>query len=182
MKIGRSLECSAHLAAVARTISLRPRRLHGRPARTIQQTKLNSGAINHSTHDAAERVDLTHEMSLRNAADGRVTRHLTHEIQIKSNKPGFRAQTRRGRGRLTAGVAGANHNHIEAFIKRHHYFPIQNVAKISDSISSVVVSPVIWPNNFNALCSGANTSSSLRRSRSDARATSSSRRALQSKS
>jgi hypothetical protein len=161
MQIRRRFECSPHLVAVTRTIRLRSRGLHRRATRTIQQPKLDSGSVNDAPHDSAERIDLPHQMTFRNAADRGITRHLTHHIEIERDQAGFRAESRsRGRS-FTPGVAGANHNDIKTLVERHPYLPIQNVAKISDSISSVVVSPVICPNNLSALCNGARTNSSL---------------------
>ena len=182
MKIRGGFKRAPHLGAIAHAIGLRSRRLNRRTTRSIEQPKLNAGAINDAAHDAAERVNLAHEMAFRNSANRRIARHLTDQIEIQRNQTGFRAESRRGRRRLAARVAGADHNYIKYFIKRHDYFPIQNVANISDSISSVVVSPVICPRNFNALCSGTSTSSSLCRSRNAARATSSSRCVLHNRS
>jgi hypothetical protein len=161
MKIAGCFERPAHLASISHAVRLRSRRLHGRATRAIKQTKLNSRAIDNSTHDAAKRVYLSHEMALGDSADRGITRHLPDEIEIQSDQPCLGAEARRSRCGFTAGMARANHDYIENLIKRHHYFPIQNVAKISDKISSVVVSPVIWPRNLNALCNGTRTSSSL---------------------
>jgi hypothetical protein len=36
-----------------------------------------SRSVGNSTHDATERIDLTHEMSLGDPTDCRVTRHLS---------------------------------------------------------------------------------------------------------
>src|ERR1700752_779469 len=121
-------------------------------------------------------------MPFRNSADGGIAGHLPHEIEIQCNQSGFGAETSRGRRSLTTCMAGADHDYIEDLIKRHSYFPIQNVANIPDSISSVGVSPVIWPKNFNALCRGTSTSSSLCRSPKAVRAASSSRRVLHKRS
>src|ERR1041384_3829319 len=109
-------------------------------------------------------------MPFRNSTNRRVARHLADEIKIQRDQSGFSAETSCGRRGLTTSMAGANHDYIEDLIKRHIYFPIQNVANISDSISSVVVSPVIWPKNFNALCRGTKTSSSLCRAANVVRA------------
>src|SRR6185436_6101807 len=117
-------------------------------------------------------------MSFRNSTDSGIAGHPTDEIEIQRDQSSFCAQSSCGRRGLTTSMAGADHDYIEDLVKRHNYFPIQNVANISDSISSVVVSPVIWPKNFNALCKGTSTNSSLCRSLNAARAASSSRRVL----
>src|SRR5829696_8292421 len=57
MQIGRGFERTSHLGAVSHAIRLRPRRLDCRTARTIEQSKLNSRAIDDATHNSAERID-----------------------------------------------------------------------------------------------------------------------------
>src|SRR6185369_11068532 len=182
MEIRGRFKRAPHLGAIAHAIRLGSWRLNRRAARSIEQSKLNASTIDDAAHDAAERVDLAHEMSLRNSTNRGIARHLTDEIEIQRNQACFSAESRRGRRRLAARMASANHDYIECLIKRHFYFPMQNVANISDSISSVVVSPVICPRNFNALCSGTSTNSSLCRSRNATRAASSSRCVLHNRS
>jgi hypothetical protein len=38
---------------------------------------LDSGSVDDPTHDAAEGIDFSDKVSLRNSADGGVTRHLS---------------------------------------------------------------------------------------------------------
>src|SRR5688572_21596842 len=177
MQIWSGFQRPAHLGAIAHAIRLRPRRLHGRSARTIKEPKLNASAVDDAAHDSAQRINLSHQVPLGDPSDRWIARHLPDEIEVQRDQPGLSTQpSSRGRG-LAAGVSGADHNHVENFIERHRfpsYLPIQNVAKISDRISSVVVSPVICPKYLNALCSGTSTSSSLCRSRKAAWANSSS--------
>jgi hypothetical protein len=141
MEIRSRFERAPHLRAITHAVRLRAWRLNRRPARAVEQTKLDTGSIDDATHNAAERVDLADEMSFRNAANGRIAGHLTDEVKVQSNQAGLRAESRRGRRCLAASMAGANHDYIKCLVKRHDYFPIQNVANISDSISSVVVAP-----------------------------------------
>src|SRR6185369_9559977 len=82
MKIRRSLERAAHLRSIAHTIRLRSRRLNRRSTRAVEQPKLNSGAIDNAAHDAAERVDLAHKMSLSDSANRGIARHLADEVEI----------------------------------------------------------------------------------------------------
>jgi hypothetical protein len=143
MEIRGRFKRAPHLGAIAHAIRLCPWGLNRRPPRAVEQTKLDSSAVDDATHDAAERVNLADEMTFRDPANRRIARHLADEVEVQSDQPGFRAESRRGRRRLTTRMAGADHDYIECFVKRHDYLPIQNVENISDSISSVVVSPVI---------------------------------------
>jgi hypothetical protein len=119
MEIRRSFKRTTHLGAVSHAIRLRPRRLNRRSARTIEQAKLNSGTIDDTSHDPAERIDLSHKVPFRDSADSGIAGHLPDEIEVQSDQSGFRAETGRRRRRFTARVAGADHDYIECLIKRH---------------------------------------------------------------
>src|SRR5690242_10590041 len=93
MEIGRRFQRATHLTAVPQTIRLRTRRLHRGSARAVEQTKLDSGVVDHPTHDSAESIYLANEMAFRNATDGRVTRHLSDEIEIERDQSRFGAET-----------------------------------------------------------------------------------------
>src|SRR5215217_2944670 len=113
MKIRSRFERSSHLAAVSHAISLRSWRLDRRPARTIEQSKLYSSPVNHTAHNAAQRVDFSYEVTFRDATNGWIARHLTDEIEIQRDQAGFRAESSRRRGSFAAGVPGADYDYIE---------------------------------------------------------------------
>jgi hypothetical protein len=94
MKIGSGFQSPAHFAPVSQTVRLGAWRLHRRTSGTIQQAKLNAGAIDHAAHNSAKRINLAYEVAFRNPADRRVAGHLTDEIQVKCNQSGFSTQTR----------------------------------------------------------------------------------------
>src|SRR5215213_8622145 len=125
MKIRRGLKSPTHFCAVQGTVGLGARGLNSRPAGTIEEAELDSRAINDATHNAAQGVYLSDEMTFGYAADSGITGHLAYQVQIKRHKRGLRSQTGRSRGSFTASVARANHNHIKGFIEAHGYFPIQ---------------------------------------------------------
>jgi hypothetical protein len=68
-KVGRALQCSAHLYPVESAIGLGSRSAYGRAARAIQQAELDSGAIDNPAHDAAKSINLANEMAFANATD-----------------------------------------------------------------------------------------------------------------
>jgi hypothetical protein len=79
-----------------------------------------SRAVNYFAHDAAEGVKLTHNMTLSDAANRRVTRHLTNSLQAKCDQGGLTPHPRSGRCRLTAGMPGPNYNYVKDFLEAHN--------------------------------------------------------------
>ena len=75
-------------------------------ARTIEQPELNSSAVDNATHDAAERVDFSDQMSFRNSPDRGIARHLPDEIEVQRNQTSLGAEASCGRRGLAACVAG----------------------------------------------------------------------------
>ena len=59
-------------------------------------------------------------MSLGNAADRRVARHLGDQVDIQSEQRGLQAHASSGHRSLASGMPGAHHNHLEMFVKRLH--------------------------------------------------------------
>ena len=101
-------------------------------------------------HLAAERVDFLDQVSLADAADRRVARHLADVVEVQRDHQGVAAHACGGERRLDAGMARADDDHVEAFRKWshdralfhvEHYFPIQNSLKIASSTSSLVTRP-----------------------------------------
>jgi hypothetical protein len=118
MKVGCGFKRPPHFGPISHAVGLCPRGLNGRSARAIQQTKLNAGAIDDASHNAAERIDLSNEMPFRDSTNRGVTRHLTDEIEIQCDQSGLSAETSRGRRGLATSMAGANHDYIEDLIER----------------------------------------------------------------
>jgi phosphomannomutase len=95
--------------------------LDSRPARTVQQTKLDAGAVNDAAHNAAESVYLSDNMAFSDPTDSRIARHLPDKVQIDRNKSRLDAQTRRGRGRLAPGMPRAYYNHIKSLVEHLNF-------------------------------------------------------------
>ncbi len=123
-KVGCRLERAPHLDSIQSSISLRTRRLDRGPTRTIQQTELNAGAIDDARHDSAERIDFSNEMSFADSADRGIAGHLSDQIQVERQERSVRAQTRSGGRSFTAGMSGANHDHIKNFVEDHFRKPL----------------------------------------------------------
>jgi hypothetical protein len=79
---GLRLEHLAHLHAILLLVALRAGRPDGGASRSIEQAELDADGVRDLAHDSAERVDLANEMTLGDAADGRVAGHLRDEVEI----------------------------------------------------------------------------------------------------
>ena len=105
----------AHLQAVGLLVALRARRPHRRAARGVQQAELDADRVGDFAHDAAQRVHFADQVSLGNAADGRIAGHLRDEIDVQGVERGLQAHAGRGHGGFASGVSGADHDYIELF-------------------------------------------------------------------
>jgi hypothetical protein len=108
---------AAHLGSIKTPISLGSRRLNRRPPRSIQKAKLDSRPVDNSAHDAAKRIDLSDDMPFSNAADSRVTRHLSDQIEINCYQRRFAAEARRRGRRFAAGMSRTNNNDIKRLVE-----------------------------------------------------------------
>ena len=105
-----------HPYAILLLIALRPRRPNRRTAAGIQQTKLNPHGVGDLAHNATQRIDLPHKMTLRNSADRRVAGHLCNQIRI--HRDHHRAQSHAGTGTrgLAPGVTASHYHDVERLI------------------------------------------------------------------
>ena len=115
------LEESANRAPVKAAITLRPRRPYRRSLAAVQHSELNAGEIGRPAHDPAKGIDLAGDRALRDAADGRIARHLTDRLERAGDEGDSRAESRGGDSGLGARVSGADHEYIErVFVRRRH--------------------------------------------------------------
>src|SRR6478672_9743525 len=99
MQIRRCLQDAAHFGAIKTPVRLRPRRLHGGPARTVQEPKLNPGPVDDAPHDSTEGIYLPDNMAFSDSADGRITGHLPDKIEIDRHYRCLAPETSRSRSR-----------------------------------------------------------------------------------
>ena len=112
-----ALEQRSHGAPVQCAIALGARGPHGRALGAIEHPELNGGSIGGPPHDAAERIDLPCHGALRDAADGRIARHLADGIEVGREEQGRGAEAGGHDGGFAAGVAGADDDHV---VIEHH--------------------------------------------------------------
>ena len=103
-----------HRLAVKRPVYLSPRPPDRWTPRRVEHAELNPGLIRRSGHHAIKRVYFAHKMSLAEPTDRRVARHLPDGVEPVSQKERGGAIPRGGRGRFTACVTTADHDHIPA--------------------------------------------------------------------
>ncbi len=98
--------------AIELAVGLGARPLNRGPLRAVQHAELNAGLVGDAAHQPVQRVDLAHEMTLAEPANGRIAGHLADGLDLVRDQRRARAHARgRGRG-LAAGVSAANHDHI----------------------------------------------------------------------
>ena len=82
------------------------------PRRRVQQAELDADRIGDLAHDAAQGVDLPHQVTLGDSADGRVAAHLRDQVQVHGDHGRAQANAGAGARGFTAGVAGADDNDV----------------------------------------------------------------------
>jgi hypothetical protein len=107
----------AHDVVVGVAVALRARRAHRRPLAGVEHPELDAGLVRDDAHLPAERVDLTHQLPLGEAADRGVARHAPDGRRVQHDHRRARARAGRGGHCLYAGVAAADHDHVE--VTRH---------------------------------------------------------------
>ena len=108
--------------AVAPLVGLRARRPDGGTTTAIEQLELDPGGVDRRGHQAAERVDLAHQVALRRATDRRVAGHVRNRRFRQRTDRYAAAHPRRGPGRLDAGMAGADDDHVKVCDLQSHWY------------------------------------------------------------
>ena len=106
------LQPRLHLQAVTEFVRLGAVAAHGGTLAAIQYAELDAGPVNAMRHLAAHGVDLTHQVPLGNAADGRIAGHQGNAVQVGRENRRATPQARGGKGGLATSVSSAYDNHI----------------------------------------------------------------------
>src|SRR6266851_5105010 len=99
--------------AARRRVRPRARRPHRWTTTAIKQFKLNPSLVDRTTHQAAKRVDLAHEMTLRRAADRRIARHMRNRVGRHRAESDAPAKTSRSVRRFAAGMTRSDHDDVK---------------------------------------------------------------------
>ncbi len=121
--------------------------MNGAPPAPVEEAKLKACFIGQKAHQASQRVDLPDKVALGQASDGRIAGHLGNCLEVDGDQAGFEAHGADRGGGLAAGMAGPDHDDIEAAgeFRPGHYFPTQKRLKMSFMTSSARISPVRRP-------------------------------------
>ena len=132
-EVGLVLHHVADVAAIQRTIRLATRRPYGGALRCIQGAPLDAGGIRGLGHDPAERVDLLDQVALADAADRRVAAHRAHGLDVVAEQQRARAGARGRECGFGAGMAAADHDHVESVEGLAHgsFLPAPSVATLA---------------------------------------------------
>ena len=112
------------MPAVELAVGLRARALHRRPLGAVQHAELDARLIDNAAHQPIECIDLAYEMTLAEAADGRVARHLADGLEFMRDKRCARTHACGRCGCLAAGVPASNNDDVERNSLRFHRFTI----------------------------------------------------------
>ena len=108
-------------ALVELAVGLRPSGAYRRPLAGIQGAQLDACLVRRDRHRAAERIDLLDQMTLADAADRRIAAHLPEGLDVVREQERAAAHARGRERRLGAGVAAADHDHVEFAVESHRH-------------------------------------------------------------
>ena len=103
-----------HRAPIEFPVGLSAWSLDGGALAAVEHAKLNASRVGSARHHSVERVDLTHQVTLAQAADGRVAGHLADRRGTEGHQRCRGAATRRrGRG-FASGMSAADDNDVKS--------------------------------------------------------------------
>ena len=111
-EVGRLLEISSPEVGEAAPIALGARTPHRGPLAPIEHPKLHRRPIGDDPHQTAEGIQLAHDLPLGYAPHSGVARHLGDLVEIHGDEEGTGAEQGSRMGRLTAGMAGTDHDNV----------------------------------------------------------------------
>ena len=114
-------------------VRLRTQRVDRRALGHVEHARLDHRLVDVETHLPAERIDLTHKMTLAGPADRRIAGHHRQRRQVGRQHQRLFSHPRTGKRRFAARMPRADDDDIicsEYVFFRHNnsYFPRQNLA------------------------------------------------------
>ena len=80
---------------------------------------MDAAVVRGDPHEAAQRVDLLHQVALADPPDGGVAAHLPEGLDALREEQGARAEARARERGLGAGVSAADHDGVEGLGMAH---------------------------------------------------------------
>ncbi len=116
-----------HDGLVQAPVRLGPQAVYGRALAPVQHTVLYAGLVRGNRHFSAQSVQLTDEMALSRASDGRVAGHVANHVQMEGEANRINAEARRSQRGLNTRVARADDGNItfSCIIVFHNFQIIQ---------------------------------------------------------
>jgi hypothetical protein len=94
-------------------VALAPRRAHCWSLAHVEAPILDRRSIGDSSHESAERVDLSDELTLSKPADCRIATHVADCVDVLSHEQRARSQTGEGVGGFGSGMSAADDYGVE---------------------------------------------------------------------
>ena len=86
--------------------------MHRRTFAAIEQTELNSRAIDGFSHQSAKCINLTNNLTFGNSTDGRIATHLADSIKITCKQSHTGAKSSCSRSSLRSGMACSDDDYV----------------------------------------------------------------------
>jgi hypothetical protein len=112
VNVGGRAHSALHGTCVKLSIGLSPRPSHSRTFTSIENPELDSSFVGCTAHKSIQGINLTHEMSLAQAANCRVARHGPDRCKSVRKQGCLSAHPRGSGSRFAACVSSTDDNHI----------------------------------------------------------------------
>jgi hypothetical protein len=107
------LQGMADIPPVQHPIGLGTCCAHRRPLAGVEHAKVDAGPVRGTRHDATQGIDFLYQVTLADAANGRIAAHLAEGIDVMRKQQGTDTQACRCQRRLGAGMTTANDDDLE---------------------------------------------------------------------
>jgi hypothetical protein len=94
--------------------------VHGWSFPHVQHAELNSGCVDGLSHQSAERIDLSDEVSFGHSTDSRVTTHLANGVEVRCDQSGLGTQPSGSGGGFSACMTGTDNKNVVMIDNRCH--------------------------------------------------------------
>ncbi len=118
-EIRRRLQTTADGALVENPVGLGARGPDSRPLARVERPELDAGLIGSDRHGAPEGIHLLHEVTLPDAADRGVARHLAKRFEVVRQQQRAPTDPRSSERRLGAGMAATDDDHVKTPVEIH---------------------------------------------------------------
>ena len=119
-------------------VHLRPRRPDRSSFGAVQNLKLESGPVREFSHNSAQHINFTDDLTFCQAANCRITRHAGDAAQVHGNQGSFLTQTRRNGCRFHAGMSASDNKNIKLWLTPFHVELFPDTKGTENTIYNIV--------------------------------------------